>query len=150
MPHRPRHICTGTLTVALPPERAFPLFTARGETLWVPGWSPEFVSDVDDDTQPGTVWRTRTHEHETTWIVVESRPPTAATYARVTPGHSATTVRVRLEATVTGSLVHVDYDLTSLDPSADALLEQFVAEYDDMLAEWQRLISDALPRLDER
>lgn len=145
---RPRRVCTGTLTVALPPERAFPLFTARGETRWVPGWSPEFVADVEDDTQPGTVWRTRADGRETTWIVVASTPPAAATYARVTPGHTATTVRVQLEATDAGSLVRVGYDLTSLDPSADLFVERFADDYDAMLREWERLLAAALPTLD--
>lgn len=144
---RPRRVCTGTLTVALPPERAFPLFTARGETRWVPGWSPEFFADVDDDTQPGTVWRRRADGRETIWIVVASTPPVAATYARVTPGHTATTVRVELEATDAGTLVRVGYDLTSLDPSADLFVERFAADYDAMLRDWERLLAAALPTL---
>ncbi|MFH8249778.1 hypothetical protein ACH3VR_05340 [Microbacterium sp. B2969] len=144
MPHRPRHVCTGSLTVALPSEEAFPLFTARGETLWVPDWTPEFFADVDDDTAVGTVWRTHAGDHETTWIVVASEPPHAATYARVTPGHSATTVRVRLEPSPEGSIVRVGYDITSLDESADDELASFAAHFDDMLAEWARLIAAAL------
>ena len=35
----PRRL-TGRLHVALPPERAFRLFTARGEEDWVEGWRP--------------------------------------------------------------------------------------------------------------
>jgi hypothetical protein len=142
---RPRHVLHGALFVALSPENAFALFTARGERLWVPGWSPEFPAHVEDDTQVGTVWRTTSDGRETTWIVVESTPPVSAAYARVTPGHSATTVRVRLEAMDAGSRVHVSYDITSLDESADALLDAFAAEYDDMLREWERLISAARP-----
>lgn len=147
MSDRPRHVLDGELTVALPPEKAFPLFTARGEQLWVPGWSPQFTARTDDDTAIGTVWRTSADGRETTWIVVESNPPVSAAYARVTPGHSATTVRVRLEPSGEGSRVRVRYDITSLDESADPLLEQFAAEYDEMLREWHRLIADALPRI---
>ncbi|MEU8121168.1 hypothetical protein AB0C21_20865 [Spirillospora sp. NPDC049024] len=33
-----RHRLTGRITVPLPPAEAFPLFTARGERRWVPGW----------------------------------------------------------------------------------------------------------------
>jgi hypothetical protein len=143
---RPRFVLRGELTVALPPEKAFPLFTARGEKLWVPDWSPEFPAAADDDKAVGTVWQTRAHSHETTWIVVASEPPRHATYARVTPGHSATTVDVRLETTDAGSRVLVAYDITSLDPHADSLLEQFAAEYDDMLREWERLIAPIVPQ----
>lgn len=146
MSHRPRFVLQGELFVALPPERAFALFTARGEKLWVPGWSPEFPAG-DDDTQIGTVWRTSTDGFETTWIVVDAAPPAGATYARVTPGHSATTVRVRLEPSAAGSQVTVGYDITSLDESADALLEGFASEFDGMLREWESLIAAVVPRL---
>ncbi|TDN93001.1 SRPBCC family protein [Microbacterium sp. BK668] len=149
MPHRPRRVCNGTLSVALPPAQAFRLFTARGETLWVPGWSPEFPADVEDDARAGTVWRTRAGGLETTWIVVESNPPQVVTYARMTDDHTATTVRVQLEATDAGSLVRVGYDLTSLDPSADDFVRRFAGDYDDMLREWERLLAAALPALDE-
>ncbi|WP_243074725.1 SRPBCC domain-containing protein [Microbacterium sp. SS28] len=144
MTARPRFVCRGGFALTAPPERAFPLFTAAGERLWVPGWSPEFLADVDDDTAPGTVWRTSADGRETTWIVVESIPPTAATYARFTPGHSATRVRVRLERTDAGTRVDVGYDITSLDEAADALLEQFAQDFDEMLLEWQRGTSAVL------
>ncbi|MBG0829921.1 hypothetical protein HS041_19320 [Planomonospora sp. ID67723] len=53
---------TGTLTVPLPPEEAFHLFTARGEERWVEGWRPRFPVPVEDDTAPGTVFETGAHE----------------------------------------------------------------------------------------
>lgn len=148
MSERPRFILDGELIVALPREKAFGLFTARGERLWVPGWSPEFPAPTDDDRQVGTVWRTRADDAETTWIVVSAQPPVSAAYARVTPGHSATTVRVRLAQTDDArTRVHVTYDITSLDESADTRLEEFAAGYDAMMREWELLIADALPRI---
>ncbi|MEU1970311.1 hypothetical protein ABZ477_01500 [Microbacterium sp. NPDC019599] len=149
MSSRPRFVLQGRFVLDAPPEQAFPLFTAAGERLWVPGWSPEFLADVDDDTTAGTVFRTSADGRVTTWIVVESHPPFAATYARFTPAHSATTVRVRLEASDAGTLVHVGYDITSLAETADALLEQFAREFDDMLEEWRRGTSGVLQRAAE-
>ena len=144
---RPRFVCQGEFSLPLPPEEAFHLFTASGERLWVPGWSPEFLADVDDDSAAGTVFRTSTDGRVTTWIVVESRPPVTAVYARFRPGHSATTVRVRLEPADGGARVLVGYDITSLDEGADGLLADFAAGYDGMLNEWRRLIEAALPDL---
>lgn len=146
MSARPRFRLAGHLDVDLPPEKAFPLFTAQGETLWVPDWSPEYPA-CDDAGDVGSVWRTRADGRETTWIVVASQAPFSAAYARMTPGHSATTVRVRLERVPTGSRVHVGYDLTSLDEAADAPLERFADDFDAMLGEWQRLIAAALPAI---
>ncbi|WP_345802482.1 hypothetical protein AAIB33_05125 [Microbacterium sp. AZCO] len=147
MSHRPRFVLDGQLTVDLPPEQAFPLFTAAGERLWGPGWAPVFLADVGDDSAPGTVWRTTSEGRETTWIVVESAPPHAATYARFTPGHSATTVRVRLEAMDAATRVHVGYDVTSLEEAADDDLARFAQDFDDMLAEWQSAIAAITPGL---
>ena len=121
------------------------LFTAAGERLWVSGWSPEILADVDDDSAAGTVFRTSADGRVTTWIVVESVPPVAASYARFTPGHSATTVRVRLEPTDAGTRVHVGYDITSLDEAADELLEDFARTFDDMMREWHDAIAAVLP-----
>jgi hypothetical protein len=57
-------------------------------------------------------------------------------------------VRVRLAQTDDArTRVHVTYDITSLDESADTRLEEFAAGYDAMMREWELLIADALPRI---
>ena len=67
-----------------PAPAAFRLFTARGETLWVPGWSPEFFAAVADDIAIGTVFRTRDDTRSrTTWVVVDCDPGRRMRYARV-------------------------------------------------------------------
>ena len=144
---RSRHVLQGQIDVALPPPVAFRLFTARGEQLWVPGWSPAFLVDVEDDISPGTTFRTVADGRETTWIVVGSDPPRMVTYARFTPGHSATTVRVELEATDAGSVVTVGYDVTALEEGADAVIDRFAQDFPEMLREWEQLISVVTPGL---
>jgi hypothetical protein len=132
---------SGELEVALPPEQAFRLFTARGEADWVPGWRPEFPADVVDDTAPGTVWRTVAHGRETTWVVVQREAPFLVGYARVVPGVQAGTVTVRLDALDGGrSQVRVAYRLTALGQEAAQELARFAERYPAMLREWQELI----------
>jgi hypothetical protein len=132
---------SGELEVALPPEQAFRLFTARGEVDWVPGWAPEFPAETPDDTAPGTVWRTSAHGRETTWVVVQREAPFLVGYARVVPGVQAGTVTVRLDTLEGGrSHVRVAYRLTALSEAAGRELSEFAAGYPGMLREWQDLI----------
>lgn len=107
-----RRVMSATLTVPLPPEEAFRLFTARGERDWVPGWDPVFPVDTPDDTAPGTVWLTSSPEEETTWLVTSRDFPRSVSYARITPSVRAGTVTVALAATEAGSEVTVTYDMT--------------------------------------
>nr|BFE77861.1 hypothetical protein GCM10020093_004620 [Planobispora longispora] len=110
---------TGALTVPLPPDEAFRLFTARGEELWVDGWQPRFPVPVEDDTEPGTVFETGAHGEATVWVVLARERGRSISYARVTPGSRAGTVSVTLEPAGRpareygeASEVTVTYDLT--------------------------------------
>jgi hypothetical protein len=127
---------TGTVEVPLPPAEALTLFTPAGEREWVPGWDPAFPSG--EATSPGTAFLT--HEH-TIWVIAD-RTPSSMRYARITPGVHAGTVEVRCEPSGAHTRAHVTYHLTALgDP---AMLDRFADDYDAMLAEWQRMIADAL------
>src|ERR1700690_3514730 len=54
------------------PSKVFPLFTARGERAWAPGWDPEMLSG---DEERASAFRTRNqHGQESVWIVTEFRP----------------------------------------------------------------------------
>ena len=123
-----RCVCTGSLHVALPPERAASLFTPEGERSWAPGWAPEYPAD-------GPVFLTG--GGTTVWVEVgELR------YARVTPGVQAGTVAVRLAPDGDGTRADVTYDLTAL--SGDADLAAFAAGFDDMMAAWEQAIAATL------
>ncbi|KOU65074.1 hypothetical protein ADK96_19230 [Streptomyces sp. IGB124] len=132
---------SAALTVPLPPEEAFRLFTARGERDWVPGWEPVFPVEAPDDTAPGTVWLTSTEEEETTWLVASLDFPRSVSYARITPGVRAGTVTVALAATDSGSAVTVTYDMTPLTPAAAEALDVFAADYPSVIRSWAELIA---------
>ncbi|MFF0306279.1 SRPBCC family protein [Streptosporangium sp. NPDC004379] len=130
---------TGTLTVPLPPSRAFRLFTARGEQDWVKGWEPRFPVPVEDDTVPGTVFETDADGVTTTWVVTAREEHSRISYARVTPGHRAGTVTVALarDGDGDGSEVTVTYDLTPFDDEAARELAEFARGYTAFLRSWQ-------------
>ncbi|MGK5555570.1 hypothetical protein ACSNOI_28525 [Actinomadura kijaniata] len=138
-----RHTLTGRLSVPLPPEEAFLLFTPRGEERWVEGWRPRFPVPTADDTAPGTVFET-SHAETTTWVVLERHPGHRVSYARVTPGVQAGTVTVTLTADGDRrSTVEVTYDLTALTPGAAEDLDRFAAGYPAFLRSWQDAIAHA-------
>lgn len=131
--------CQGTLRVGLPLAEALPLFTAEGERRWVPGWQPRYPAPVTDDTAPGTVWLTESEHGLTHWVVAE-RSASGYTYARTVPGFTAGTVRIDARGDGDATHVTVTYRLTALRPEAEAYLDEFAAQFEQMLGEWHRLI----------
>jgi hypothetical protein len=122
-----------------PAGQAFHLFTPVGERLWAEGWDPSFPDgESGDGGAPGTVFTTDAHGRHTIWVVLDRRDD-AIRYARITPGHLAGTVEVRLGE----GAAEVTYDLTALTPDAVPELEAFAAGYDAFMAEWERAIAAA-------
>jgi hypothetical protein len=136
-----RIVCTGTVRVPLPAERALPLFTPRGEQRWAQGWEPSFPADDADDSAPGTVFLT----HEAIWMVA-GRTERSLRYARALPGVWAGTVEVRCEPDGDDTTAHVTYDLTALDAAQRPRLREFADGYEAFLGEWESEIGAALAR----
>jgi hypothetical protein len=133
---------THTIAVALAPEPAMELFTARGERTWVPGWAPEFPAGEPADEVEGTVFVTTAHERMTYWVVA-ARSDRSVRYARVTPGVSAGTVEVRQrDATSARTTFDVTYDLTALSAEGAHELEAFAAGYATHIGDWERAIAE--------
>jgi len=127
----------GSFPLALPPDEAFLLFTASGERSWVDGWDPHFPSPPADETEPGTVFTTAHGPHPTTWVVARRERRRVIAYANVTPGERATLITVGLEPAPTGTTVTVTYDVTALDPGANAGVQAFAAGYAEYLDGWR-------------
>jgi hypothetical protein len=83
---------------------------------------------------------TAAHGRETIWVVLD-RGADAVRYARITPGHLAGTVEVRLR----DGEAEVTYDLTALTDDTQPELEHFAAGYEAFLAEWERAIAAIEP-----
>jgi hypothetical protein len=140
-----RIVHTGTVHVTAAPGDAFPLFTAPGEKVWVPGWDPVFVGD-GDGLRRGSVWLTNDGEDRTVWLVVDYDPDKLhARYARVTPASRAGTVEVTARPDGSGGTrVEVTYDLTALSADGNEMLADFNNDYfAKMMREWERLIREA-------
>jgi hypothetical protein len=137
---------SGGFSLPLPPRQAFELFTAEGEKLWVPGWSPEILGSTPQET--GLVFLTGRERESTIWTVLESDPRSGRVlYSRVTPGLRAGTVEVVLAPEIGGSRIKVTYDLTALSDSDAALAGYSEVKFTEMLDQWRTLILRYLDRL---
>lgn len=130
-----------------PLERVLPLFTARGEREWAPGWDPVILSGAE---QRGSAFQTRNHEGRvTTWIVVDYRPAEGrVSYARLAEGSNIGLVDVVCTAAGGGTDVSVAYTLTALHAEARAFVDDFLdaENYARMIEEWRAATSAVLAR----
>jgi Polyketide cyclase / dehydrase and lipid transport len=132
-----------------PRGRVFPLFTARGEREWAPGWDPVMLSGAEER---GSSFQTRNDGGQaTTWIVVDYRPSEGrVSYARLAHGSNIGLVDVICtEPARGGTDVSVAYTLTPLHPEAETFVEEFLdpRHYARMIDEWQAATSAALARV---
>jgi hypothetical protein len=126
--------------------KVMPLFTARGEREWAPGWDPTLLSG---DEQRGSAFQTVNHEgRTTTWIVVDYRPAEGrVSYARLAQNSNIGLVDVVCsEAPAGGTDVRVTYTLTALNTEAQAFVRHFLSPevYGRMIEEWRAATSAAL------
>jgi hypothetical protein len=136
---------TGTVHLNLPPEHVFPLFTAPGERLWVPGWDPQILTG-GHGLERGSVWLTGNGVDRTIWLVVDYDPESLhARYARITPESRAGWVEVFVRPDGEGGAdVDVTYQLTALNEHGIEFLAEFDEDaYAQMMAEWEKLIRAA-------
>ena len=139
---------TGSFPVALPPDEAFPLFTARVEGSWVDGWDPQFPSSTTDDTEPGTVFTTAHGPHGTTWMVVRREGRRLIAYSATSPGDRASLITIALEPSGVGTAVTVTHDVTALAPTENAGVQALADGYAEYLDGWRdRIVRRGVPAL---
>ena len=95
-----------------PRAEVCPLFTARGEREWAPGWEPLLLSGAE---QRGSAFQTRNGQGQTTtWIVIDYRPAKGrVSYARLAQDSNIGLVDVVCSESAAGGTevsvsVHVD------------------------------------------
>ena len=128
--------------------RVMPLFTARGEREWAPGWEPTLLSGAE---QRGSVFETHSHEgRKTTWIVIDYRPSEGCvSYARLAQGSNIGLVDVVCTQPAAGGTdVSVAYTLTPLCTEAETFVRHFLSPqaYAHMIEEWRKATSASLAR----
>ena len=133
---------TETFRIDQPAEILFPLFSAEGEKLWVPGWDYENIS-WSDVIHEDFIFLTRGHGHssqETIWLVKSYDPNRYyVQFYRVEPGDKVGLVTVRcdpVDKDITD--VEVTYEYTALSESGRRFLEHFSADhYKEFINGWK-------------
>lgn len=136
-----KHLERGhTITLAGPVSQVFPLFTPRGETLWVEGWNPDYLHPENGETQAGMVFRTGAGEDLTLWSCLDWEPAAhRVRYARVTPASRFGFVEVACREISPGRTeATVSYTFTALSPAGEAILDGLTeAAFAAMIEDWR-------------
>lgn len=141
-----RVVRSGVIELPAPPSQVFPLFTPRGEKLWVDGWDPEAVYPESGTTEEGMVFKTRHPDGSlSVWTMTEHDSENLrVAYVRVTPGSDVCVVTVRCEPDAAGGTrAHVTYTLTVLGERGRAYLAEDFSEkhYQERMQSWEEAIT---------
>lgn len=123
----------------------FPLFSAEGERLWVPGWDYENImgaSDLHEDY----IFLTKNHDHASSdaiWLVKQYKPESHfVQFYKVEPEDKVGIITVQCTK-MNQSLTQVDvsYEYIGLSKKGDVFIEKFTSSiYKEFIAEWNNLL----------
>jgi hypothetical protein len=142
---------TGTLHLAAPPARCFPLFEPIGEKRWAAGWEPRMLYPASGEATEGSVFITQDAAHpgepETIWSIVAYDPRRyRIAYVRVTPAVRLGHIDITCVAATAGTTrTHVTYTFTALSDHGNAALAAFTEEhYAEWMKSWEQAINHYL------
>ena len=113
------------ISVTLPVDEAFPLFTPKGEERWVPGWRPNYVWPVSGETCKDMIFTTGSGDEATVWTCLTWVPGQhRVRYLRTTPGSRVAFVEVNCRADGEWTTrVTVSYRYVALSGSGAAFID---------------------------
>jgi len=128
-----------------PVDILFPLFSAEGEKLWVPGWDYHNVMG-STDLHEDYVFITQNHDHASSkavWIVKRYEPQNyLIQFYKVESEDKVGVITVQcspLEESKTE--VIVSYKYTGLTEKGNAFVREFTPQkYEEFIDEWQKLL----------
>ena len=134
-----------TFTIEQPIEAVFPLFSAEGERLWVPGW--DYVNIMGTTVlHEDYIFLTESHDHASTdaiWLVKRYEPENHfVQFYRVEPGMKVGVISVGCsEIGRKLTEVAVTYHYTALGTEGEDFITGFTSnQYKDFIGEWHRLL----------
>ena len=136
-----------TFSIDQPIEILFPLFSAEGEKLWVPGWDYENImgsTDLFEDY----IFVTRNHDHasnDAVWLVKRYDPKSyCVQFYKVEPEDKVGIITVQCFQIENGvTEVEVTYEYTGLSKRGNEFIDGFTAaQYKDFIGEWNNLLSN--------
>ena len=128
-----------------PAAALFPLFSAEGEKLWVPGWDYENIIGTTT-LHEDYVFITRNHDHASTdavWLAKRYDPESfRVQFYKVEPEDKVGIITVRcIPLGERDTEVEVAYEYIALGERGSTFIEGFTAaSYKEFIGEWKRLL----------
>ena len=143
---------TTAFEISQPAEKLFPLFSAEGEKLWVPGWDYENIMGTTDLSED-YIFLTKAHDHGSTdaiWLVKRYEPETYfVQFYKVEPGDKVGIITVQCVAEAEAlTRVQVSYEYIALAEKGRKFIKTFTQTvYEEFIAEWEALLVEYLTPL---
>jgi len=128
-----------------PIETLFPLFSAEGEKLWVPGWDYENIMG-SNDLHEDYIFLTKNHDHASTdaiWLVKRYDPESfLVQFYKVEPEDKVGVITVQcIQIDKRLTEVEVTYEYTGLSEKGDEFIDGFTStQYKEFIGEWNSLL----------
>lgn len=133
------------LRIDQPIESLFPLFSAEGEKLWVPGWDYENIMG-SNDLHEDYVFLTKNHDHASTdaiWLVKKYDPESFfVQFYKVEPEDKVGVISVRcISIDMCNTEVEVTYEYIGLSEKGNEFVDGFTStQYKEFIGEWNSLL----------
>jgi hypothetical protein len=130
---------SGEIRIPGPVETVFPLFTPKGELLWIPTWKYTPVYPPTGETEQDMVFRT--DDGSTTWTLAHYDPPNRSVYVLMNPDLVARIEVTCRAASRTETNMRITYTWTAL---TDAGRKHFATpeEFQAKLDRWKKWLDD--------
>lgn len=139
---------TTTIRLNAPPTEIVPLFTAKGECLWVAGWTPEYIYPKSGEPETGMIWKTSNNDHsDAIWITVNyDTVQNAVTYIKCTPEKHITRIDIQCDpVNDTQTLAQITYTMTALSDKGHVDIGEFTeAYYNQWITSWESALNHYL------
>jgi hypothetical protein len=128
-----------------PIETLFPLFSAEGEKLWVPGWDYENIMG-SNDLHEDYVFLTKNHDHASTdaiWLVKKYDPESFfIQFYKVEPEDKVGVITVQcISIDKCNTDVEVTYEYIGLSEKGNEFVDGFTStQYKKFIGEWNSLL----------
>jgi hypothetical protein len=139
----------GELTVSLPVEQTFELFSPLGERQWVNDWTPELLHPPDISWERGQIFRTCEERGEAIWVVTAlDRKAHEVEYHRVETGRYVARVFVRCTPVAAQETqVATSYKFVGLSVEGNAEITRMTPDaYREKMQRWERWIGEHVAR----
>jgi hypothetical protein len=138
---------TGTIRLAGPVEKVFPLFGPVREKDWAPGWDPEIIYPTGSEVAEGMVFRTRDKSGETFWVITHfDAAQHVIAYANVTPGYIVNRIHIHCRPVSANETdCSVTYAYVALSEHANNFIDHMDDKaYAAKMQHWQEAINHRL------